>query len=280
MREKVVVRVPTRELWRKVVQKMIYSGYRGWGNDGKDTGEVLWCGKYTCLDAGGDGSQIQIGYCHEDWYKEQGHQIISAEEFLGEETIFKIGDRVKMVKRFPENSSGNGKELGIGRIESIDVANMSFSPERYWGKPEYRIYNNVGYVGRFIAEELELLKRFDGSTGDYFGYTGSSIAADSSGVIDWAPQYYPQSIVEELYKFKGTGEKISQPKKNMNKLNSMMKRLLDKPSQTLYKAGFINGDLELTEKGADALRVILFDANKVELVKQAEEELKEEKENK
>jgi hypothetical protein len=38
--------------------------------------------------------------------------------------------------------------------------------------------------------------------------------------------------------------------------------------------------MALTEKGKEALNAILFTANKAELVKQAEEELKEEKENK
>lgn len=64
--------------------------------------------------------------------------------------------------------------------------------------------------------------------------------------------------------------------KTMNSLNSMMKRILDKDAQTLYKAGYINGDLQLTEKGKNVLNSIIFEINKVELVKQAQEELDEE----
>jgi hypothetical protein len=78
----------------------------------------------------------------------------------------------------------------------------------------------------------------------------------------------------------GSGETISQPKKIMNKLTSMLKRILDPEAQTLYKAGFIDGNMALTSRGQEALNAILFTANKAELVKQAEEELKEEKENK
>ena len=61
----------------------------------------------------------------------------------------------------------------------------------------------------------------------------------------------------------------------MKTLKGLMSRLLDKETQTLYKADFINGDLELTEKGKKQLMELLFLANKVELVKQAEAELAE-----
>lgn len=63
----------------------------------------------------------------------------------------------------------------------------------------------------------------------------------------------------------------------MKTLNTMMKKLLDKPTQTLVKADFINGDLELTEEGDAALMTLLFADKKDELVKMAEEKLKEEK---
>jgi hypothetical protein len=65
--------------------------------------------------------------------------------------------------------------------------------------------------------------------------------------------------------------------KIMYKVSSMMKRMLDADAQTLYKAGYINGDLELTDKGRTALNTIIFVANKSELVKMAQEELDEEK---
>ena len=91
------------------------------------------------------------------------------------------------------------------------------------------------------------------------------------------------SVIEyDFYAFRnsinitGSDETISQPNKKMNKLKPMMKRLLDKDTRTLYKAGYINRDLELTENGRNALNTILFTANKAELVKMAQEELDEE----
>jgi hypothetical protein len=102
-----------------------------------------------------------------------------------------------------------------------------------------------------------------------FRYKGYSVERLQNGNI----MIYPQNIT-------GSGETISQPKTNMNKLTSMLKRVLDPEAQTLYKAGYIDGNMALTAKGQEALNAILFTANKAELVKQAEEELKEEKENK
>ena len=61
------------------------------------------------------------------------------------------------------------------------------------------------------------------------------------------------------------------------KLNSMMKKLLDKATKTLVKADYINGDLQLTPKGKEALDTLVFEQHKETLVKMAEEDLKEEK---
>lgn len=63
----------------------------------------------------------------------------------------------------------------------------------------------------------------------------------------------------------------------MSKLNNMMKQLLDSDTQTLVKAGYINGDLELTPEGQSALQTILFAANKAALVTAGQAKLDEEK---
>lgn len=63
----------------------------------------------------------------------------------------------------------------------------------------------------------------------------------------------------------------------MKTLNIMMKKLLDGDTQTLVKAGYVNGDLELTSEGRDALNSIAFDAHKAALVALAQEKLDEEK---
>jgi len=59
-------------------------------------------------------------------------------------------------------------------------------------------------------------------------------------------------------------------------LGTMMKKLLDGDTQALVKAGYINGDLELTSEGQNELMAILFEANKSSLVAAAKTKLDEE----
>ena len=66
----------------------------------------------------------------------------------------------------------------------------------------------------------------------------------------------------------------------MQKLNSMLKRLLDKDMQTLYKAGYLDGDLKLTTLGQEALNSLVFDLVKEKLVESAKEDIAEAKEDK
>lgn len=69
---------------------------------------------------------------------------------------------------------------------------------------------------------------------------------------------------------------LTKKKSLMTKVNVMMKKLLDKDTQTLVKAGYIDGDLELTDEGEEALDAILFQQHKAELVTLAKEQLAEE----
>lgn len=66
----------------------------------------------------------------------------------------------------------------------------------------------------------------------------------------------------------------------MSKLTTMFKMLVDSDTQTLKKAGFINGDLELTAEGENALLAIEFAANKTALVRAAQEVVDEEEKDK
>lgn len=62
----------------------------------------------------------------------------------------------------------------------------------------------------------------------------------------------------------------------MQKVGIMFKKFTDKDTQTLYKAGYVNGNLELTEAGRTALLAVNFDANKAALVASAQEVIAEE----
>ena len=64
------------------------------------------------------------------------------------------------------------------------------------------------------------------------------------------------------------------------RLNTMMKKILDKDTKTLIKAGYLNGDLQLTETGRESLEALLVEEKKEALVKLAEETIEEQKSEK
>lgn len=59
------------------------------------------------------------------------------------------------------------------------------------------------------------------------------------------------------------------------KITNLVKKILDKDTRTLVKAGFINGDLALTDEGVSELLGILFLEKKEELLKVANEKIDE-----
>lgn len=71
-----------------------------------------------------------------------------------------------------------------------------------------------------------------------------------------------------------SGSQFIKVNKSM-KLTNLAKKLLDKDTRDLIKAGYIDGDLGLTDEGREALFTILFTEKKVELVKMAQDEIKE-----
>ena len=59
------------------------------------------------------------------------------------------------------------------------------------------------------------------------------------------------------------------------KITNLVKKILDEDTRKLVKANFINGDLALTDEGVQELLGLLFLTNKDELVKIADEKIKE-----
>lgn len=76
-------------------------------------------------------------------------------------------------------------------------------------------------------------------------------------------------------------KKITKNKKTfMNKVSVMMKKLLDARTQKFVKAGFINGDLDITSEGVEALNRIAFFEKGVELEAEADARIAEMEKNK
>jgi len=83
-----------------------------------------------------------------------------------------------------------------------------------------------------------------------------------------ANNLYPlSSLIEE-----------QESKPMLQKLTNILKRVLNKEMQVQYKAGYRNGDLELTERGTNALLEILAQDREAELADSAREYIKEVKE--
>ena len=71
---------------------------------------------------------------------------------------------------------------------------------------------------------------------------------------------------------------LTNKQNSMKTLSAKIKRLFSPTKQKLYKADFINDCGDLTEEGWGTLKVILLEKHEEELVKEAEEKIKEEHE--
>ena len=157
---------------------------------------------------------------------------------------FKVGDRVKMI--------GTHKSQMYGKFYTVYDSNGELTIKD----------NSFGVCVH--PEDWKLVEREKNNT---FGRSYTD-AFDRSDHL--TPDNKPLII-----------GKIKKQKTIMTKLNTMMKKLLDSDTQTLIKAGFIDGDLQLTEGGEVELATLVFMEKKEELVKLAQAQLDEaKKENK
>jgi hypothetical protein len=116
---------------------------------------------------------------------------------------------------------------------------------------------NKGWVG--------IIKRIDGN---YLTFTDSSTWGFTLDQ-DWFDALYESKEPKPIKK---------QP--IMKKLSNFYKKLTDENTQALVKAGYLNGDLEPTQKAQDAINEINFFALKDQLVERAKAEIKEAEESK
>jgi len=149
---------------------------------------------------------------------------------------------------------------------------------------KFKVGDKVKILGKSVPgfEGWENYKeRYPKENGYHYGYV-KEIRGDGSGreasnciVVSGeqnATGNYFASRDLELIKTPVKGGKTI-----MQKITTLAKRLLDKKLQKLYRVGYVNDGLSLTEKGKEALLEVLFLEKKDELVKLADEEIKEEK---
>lgn len=81
--------------------------------------------------------------------------------------------------------------------------------------------------------------------------------------------------------YTSTGDTINLQKEKTMTLSALARRILDADTRTFIKAGFINGDLKLTDKGMDATHLVIFEKYKKEMLDLANEQIEaDEKEKK
>lgn len=103
------------------------------------------------------------------------------------------------------------------------------------------------------------------------GKRGTLMAITPKFKVIYDDGEHGESSTGEYYKIiKTTNENTM-----IKTVSNMMKRLLDADTQTLVKAGYINGDLELTCRGLLALQTIIFVQNKAALVESAQADITE-----
>ena len=140
---------------------------------------------------------------------------------------------------------------------------------------------DMKYIGRYPLEiGFRVRNKIDKSEWlithitDEYEFRGKCIKASSNYQIN------DSGGSRKLEEYEIISKTLTNSHTIMNKLSIMMKKLLDKDTQILVKAGFINGDLDLTGEGQNALNTVLFIEKKAELVKLAEEVLAEAEKNK
>lgn len=140
-------------------------------------------------------------------------------------------------------------------------------PTGSWGPTKFK-----------IGDRIKVIWCCPKGSGVYLGQTGVVNDVDSGMGVD-GDHCYGLRLDGGAVVYASESElSLIKNKTTMSKLSSMVKRLLDKDSQTLYKAGFITDDLWVSDEGKRALWGILFEEHKAALLKEAEEKLAEEKE--
>jgi hypothetical protein len=104
----------------------------------------------------------------------------------------------------------------------------------------------------------------------------SNLISDYTVNCDWRSIQNPYYLRGWDYGYIATPNKKQIPMS----LSTMFKKLLDKDTQTLVKAGFLSETLELTDCGKSELITIMFDVHRKALIEAAQAKLDEAEKNK
>jgi len=239
-----IIHCPTKEDWKRVVQKLLDDGCN-W-NGGEGTNLNFWTSyeEKSCVSV----EERTLEFSSKSYYQKNypNIPIITADEFMGGE--FKVGDRVEIIN----TDSLNGVTGTISEIENkletkIWCEEWSDGGGRDWMPPKNIKLIDEGKEESYIIPDYKM------------------------------PDY--SKMLFNLWNYEDTPPTESKIKTMLNRIPRTLKRVLSPDLQKQYKAGLINGDLELTEKGREEMFDILSqeDVVKKGLTKFAEEIIKKAK---
>lgn len=189
-----------------------------------------------------------------NWCSEEGLELV--EEATPSATPkFKVGDRVEILEKGGISYAKRGDIVTVSKVDG----NGNIDGFQEWKNNNWA-FENEWYR---LVEEAEPLTNSFPVHDDFHSVLIQEVA-------DNYRKYYYGVDTSDI-KITPTPNKPI-----MKTVTTMMKKLLDADTQKLVKAGFVNGDLELTERGRAELTAILFTNYKKELVEVAKEVIKEE----
>lgn len=136
-----------------------------------------------------------------------------------------------------------------------------------------RAHNSLGrYSSGDIVTYIDSLSRY------YYPDCSSTCSSDDEEILVETINDAYRAMAERLYPYQieWKFEETKQKRKGvMQQLTARLKRALNKDLQAIYKMGWINGDLEITSEGSNALLELLLDLYEKELGEKAKEQIKE-----
>jgi len=239
-----IIHCPTKEDWKRVVQKLLDDGCNWSGGEGTNLNFWTSYEEKSCVSV----EERTLEFSSKSYYQKNypNIPIITADEFMGGE--FKVGDRVEIIN----TDSLNGVTGTISEIENkletkIWCEEWSDGGGRDWMPPKNIKLIDEGKEESYIIPDYKM------------------------------PDY--SKMLFNLWNYEDTPPTESKIKTMLNRIPRTLKRVLSPDLQKQYKAGLINGDLELTEKGREEMFDILSqeDVVKKGLTKFAEEIIKKAK---
>jgi len=270
-----IIHCSTQELWNKVNEKL--SSERGVS---KMT--TLWNKDHVMFSIGKDNYSLQWS-SKQYAEKEYSHiPITPAEEYLKEDKIIKsldginVGDIVEYTK---------GEKTYQGYVAVIDprdtipyllrLENYSgFNDNTYWNEKmfpwfpqsERKDKSNCWWAKK---ESFKVVEETVDSRGKL---TIDSIRKQLEKLHEYEISSTYNSDYLYIPNFTNQYDEDYLTNKHMlQKLTSTIKRLLNKNLQTQYRAGYINGGFELTDRGKDALLSLLAIDKEKELAELAQD---------